>query len=363
MGAHSLVLLGLLGLAALAGPAECFLTQPLPLAAYTRACRGSPLAAPRAARTARPAGLPLPRAAPRQAVGGLCMSAAEESRESALVPKQPASAAPWWRLSKTTVALSVLLAVSALFLCSTPVLAAAKAKAVAAPAGNPAILGLKRALKFVLHLDKELAVIIAKYGKATYAILFAIVFAETGLVVTPFLPGDSLLFACGALAALGSLNLPLTAAIFLVAAILGDAVNYSIGNFIGPKAFESDTWFLKKKNLKKTEQFYDKYGGKTIVLARFVPIVRTFAPFVAGVGSMKYSQFAFFNVLGAVVWTVLFVGAGFVFGNIPAVQHNFTLVVVGIVVVSVLPVVWEVIQARKEDAEEDEAPPAPKPEA
>jgi len=218
---------------------------------------------------------------------------------------------------------------------------------------------IKRALQFVLHLDKELAAITAKYGTATYAILWGIVFAETGLVITPFLPGDSLLFACGALCALRSLNLGLTCATFLTAAILGDAVNYAIGNKVGPKAFEADTFFLKKKNLKKTQDYYAKYGGKTIVLARFVPIVRTFAPFVAGVGSMDYSKFALYNVFGGIIWTVLFTGAGFVFGNIPVVQHNFTLVVLGIVAVSVVPVIYEVIQAGKEKDEDSPAPDAP----
>uniref|UniRef100_A0A7S0ED98 VTT domain-containing protein n=1 Tax=Hanusia phi TaxID=3032 RepID=A0A7S0ED98_9CRYP len=189
--------------------------------------------------------------------------------------------------------------------------------------------GIRKFVKFVLHLDTELVAIIAKYGTMTYAILWSIVFAETGLVVTPFLPGDSLLFACGALCAIGSLKLLPVVLTFLTAAIIGDAVNYAIGSVIGLKAFESDSWFLKKKNLEKTQKFYEKYGGKTIVLARFVPIVRTFAPFVAGVGTMKYSSFAFYNVIGAVAWTTLFVGAGFFFGNLPAVKHNFTLVVLG----------------------------------
>ncbi|EKX32571.1 hypothetical protein GUITHDRAFT_82179 [Guillardia theta CCMP2712] len=213
--------------------------------------------------------------------------------------------------------------------------------------------GIRKFVKFVLHLDTELVAIIAKYGTMTYAILWSIVLLRqhlAGLVVTPFLPGDSLLFACGALCAIGSLKLVPVVVTFLTAAIIaGDAVNYAIGSVVGPKAFESDSWFLKKKNLEKTQKFYEKYGGKTIVLARFVPIVRTFAPFVAGVGTMKYSSFAFYNVIGAITWTTLFVGAGFFFGNLPAVKHNFTLVVLGIVVVSVVPVILELLNAKKED--------------
>lgn len=229
---------------------------------------------------------------------------------------------------------------------------ASAASAVSSPQPSGPVALVQRALHFVMHLDKELVSIVANYGTTTYAILFAIVFAETGLVVTPFLPGDSLLFACGTLAAMGVLQLHIVAAVFIVAAILGDFLNFWIGSKVGPAAFKTDTWFLKRKNLEKTEKFYEKYGGKTIVLARFVPIVRTFAPFVAGVGSMKYSDFAIYNIGGALLWTFLFVGAGYFFGTIPAVQHNFTLVVLGIVGVSVLPVIYEIWQARKEAAED-----------
>ncbi|PSC73023.1 family membrane [Micractinium conductrix] len=225
-------------------------------------------------------------------------------------------------------------------------LAAAQAAAGSAAGGLSGFL--KSALSFVLHLDVHLAEIIAQYGVKTYYILFAIVFAETGLVVTPFLPGDSLLFATGALAALGSLNLPLLVGCYVAAATLGDAVNYAIGNYLGAAAFKSR--LLKREHLAKTEQFYNKYGGKTVVLARFVPIVRTFAPFVAGVGSMSYGQFAVYNVAGAVLWTAVCVGAGFAFGNVPAVHENFSLVVLGIVLVSLLPIVWEMWQAKREGA-------------
>lgn len=227
--------------------------------------------------------------------------------------------------------------------------AAASAAAAAAPTGatataasNP-IAGL---LSFVLHLDHHLSALIATRGQAVYAILFAIVFCETGLVLTPFLPGDSLLFAAGAFSGMGKLSAPILMAVFIVSAILGDAVNYAIGNKLGAVAI-SKGW-IKKEYVEKTEKFYSKYGGKTVVLARFVPIIRTFAPFVAGVGSMKYSQFALYNVAGAVIWTVMFVGAGYFFGNLPFVQKNFTAVVLGIVAVSVVPVVWEVMEARRE---------------
>ncbi|CAL8465294.1 g4829 [Coccomyxa elongata] len=205
---------------------------------------------------------------------------------------------------------------------------------------------VKGLLDFALHLDKHLSAIIVKHGKATYGILWAIVFAETGLVLTPFLPGDSLLFAAGAFAALGSLHLGAVCAVFISAAIIGDAVNYAIGNYLGSKALESN--IIKKEYITKTEEFYRKYGGKTVVLARFVPIIRTFAPFVAGVGSMPYSEFGAYNVGGALLWTALFVGAGYFFGNLPFVQHNFTLVVLAIVAVSVLPIVFEVISAQRE---------------
>ena len=165
----------------------------------------------------------------------------------------------------------------------------------------------------------------------------------------PFLPGDSLLFATGAFAAMGALDVTLLSIVFLTSAVLGDAANYAFGSWLGRWAVESGR--LNPGYIRKTEDFYERYGGKAVVLARFVPIVRTFAPFVAGIGSMQYAQFALYNVVGAVVWTGLFVGAGFFFGNLPAVQHNFTLVVLAIVAVSVLPVLWEVYQARREAAE------------
>lgn len=219
-------------------------------------------------------------------------------------------------------------------------LAAAAATDVPVAHESSLVLAVKKAMSFVLHLDVHLGDIVSRFGVLTYGILFAIVFAETGLVVTPLLPGDSLLFATGALAGLGKLNIAVLLVLYMTAATLGDAVNYSIGKFLGKRAMESK--LVKADYVKKTEAFYEKYGGKTIVLARFVPIVRTFAPFVAGVGSMAYQTFAFYNVFGAALWTSLCVGAGYVFGNIPAVQSNFSLVVLGIILVSLLPILYEV---------------------
>ncbi|KAJ9517495.1 hypothetical protein QJQ45_025020, partial [Haematococcus lacustris] len=207
-------------------------------------------------------------------------------------------------------------------------------------------------VSWVLHLDHHLGGLIERHGQATYAILFAIVFCETGLVLTPFLPGDSLLFAAGAFAGMGRLDLVTLVAVFLTSAILGDALNYWVGNKLGGWAVAKG--LVKQEYVSKTQAYYEKYGGKTVVLARFVPIIRTFAPFVAGVGSMPYTRFAWYNVLGAVIWTVLFVGGGFFFGNLPFVQasvkKNFTLVVLAIVAISVVPVALELMAARRDQA-------------
>ncbi len=202
--------------------------------------------------------------------------------------------------------------------------------------------------KFVLHIDEYLIQITNDYGMWTYAILFLIIFAETGFVVTPFLPGDSLLFAAGALAAIGSLNIWLMIVILLVAAILGDTVNYWIGKFLGKKIIDNPKIpFIDQEHIDKTEEFYKKHGGKTIILARFVPIVRTFAPFVAGVGTMHYETFLLYNVIGAVLWVGIFSLLGYFFGNIPVVQENFELAVVAIVLISVLPMVYEYIKSKR----------------
>jgi membrane-associated protein len=198
-----------------------------------------------------------------------------------------------------------------------------------------------------LHLDDHLSQIIVRYGGWTYLILFLVVFAETGLVVTPFLPGDSLLFTAGTFAALGSLDVWLIVALLIGAAILGDTVNYWVGAWIGPRAFSGNVRFLRKDYLDRTHAFYEKHGGKTIILARFVPIIRTFAPFVAGVGAMSYPKFITYNIVGAVLWVGLFVPAGYLFGNIPAVRENFTVVILAIIAISVLPIAIEAIRARR----------------
>jgi membrane-associated protein len=205
---------------------------------------------------------------------------------------------------------------------------------------------LRNAIDFFLHLDQHLSQVISQYGTWTHFILFLIVFCETGLVITPFLPGDSLLFAAGTFAALGSLDLGLMIVLLIVAAIVGDTVNYWIGSYIGPRAFSGNVRFLKREYLERTHAFYEKHGGKTIILARFIPIIRTFAPFVAGVGAMSYPKFLTYNVVGAVLWVGLFVLGGYFFGNIPTVRENFTLVILAIIAISVLPIVVETLRAR-----------------
>lgn len=198
-----------------------------------------------------------------------------------------------------------------------------------------------------LHLDRHLGDVIRDYGTWTYLILWAIIFCETGLVVTPFLPGDSLLFAAGSFAALGSLDPHLLFLLLGVAAILGDTVNYWIGAWIGPRAFGGEIRFLRKEYLDRTHRFYEKYGGKTIILARFVPIVRTFAPFVAGIGAMSYGRFIVYNVVGGVAWVAMFVYGGYYFGTREFVRRNFSLVIVAIVLISVMPMVVEYVRARR----------------
>jgi len=203
-------------------------------------------------------------------------------------------------------------------------------------------------IDFVLHIDKHLVEIVNDYQVWTYLILFLIIFAETGFVVTPFLPGDSLLFATGAIIAKPEtdLNIWIMAVILLIAGILGDMVNYHIGKYIGPKAFSGKYKFLKPEYLAKTEKFYEKYGGKTIIYARFVPIVRTFAPFVAGVGSMSYRQFASYNVIGAFAWVLSFLFLGYFFGGLEIIKKNFTLVIFAIIFLSLLPPIIEILKEK-----------------
>ena len=198
-----------------------------------------------------------------------------------------------------------------------------------------------------LHLDRHLGEIIQTYGLWTYAILFCVVFLETGLVATPFLPGDSLLFAAGAFAAIGSLDLRFLLVLLAVAAIAGDSLNYWIGRRVGPRVFTDRVRWLKREHLLRTQEFYERHGGKTIVLARFVPIVRTFAPFVAGIGSMPYRRFFAYNVIGGLLWVGLLVPAGYFFGNLPVVRDNFSIVVLAIIGVSLLPLVIEYVRQRR----------------
>jgi membrane-associated protein len=198
----------------------------------------------------------------------------------------------------------------------------------------------------ILHLDEYLNTIIQSFGVWTYLILFMVIFMETGFVITPFLPGDSLIFAAGTLASLGSLNIVVLFVVLSAAAILGDTVNYWIGHYIGPRAFSGNIRFLKKEYLDKTHGFYEKHGGKTIIIARFIPIIRTFAPFVAGIGAMTYSKFIVYNVVGGVAWVALFLFGGYFFGTLPFVQNNFAVVIIAIIFISVLPGVIEFLRER-----------------
>jgi membrane-associated protein len=208
---------------------------------------------------------------------------------------------------------------------------------------------LKSAIDLFLHLDEYLQTIITTYGAWTYGILFLVIFVETGLVVMPILPGDSLLFAAGTFAALGSFNVWYLVGLLAVAAVVGDAVNYSIGHYLGERAYNIK--WIKKEYLEKTHAFFEKHGGKAIFLARFVPIVRTFAPFVAGIGRMSYAYFATYNIVGGVTWVLLFTLLGYFFGNIPFVKNNFELVIVAIILISVVPMGYEWVKARRESAQ------------
>lgn len=205
---------------------------------------------------------------------------------------------------------------------------------------------LKKLIDLILHLDKHLDGLVMDYGAWVYAILFLIVFCETGLVVTPFLPGDSLLFTVGAIAARGSLDIYLIAGLLLLAAILGDTVNYWVGKLVGQKLIERYPNLFRPEHLRRTHDFFERYGGKTIIIARFVPIVRTFAPFVAGIGKMTYSRFMAFNVGGGLLWILLLLPAGYFFGNFPIVKKNFTLVIFGIIFLSILPGIIEFVRER-----------------
>ncbi len=207
---------------------------------------------------------------------------------------------------------------------------------------------IRLAIDIVLHLDKYLSTIIENYGSLTYLLLFVIVFCETGLVVTPFLPGDSLLFAAGVFASMGKLNVAGIIVMLCAAAILGDTINYAVGRFLGPRIFRGENVrFLNKKHLDRTHEFFERYGSETIIIARFVPIVRTFAPFVAGMGSMSYPKFLTYNVLGGILWVNLLTLGGYMFANAPVVRDHFSFVVMAIIIISLLPGVYEFMRQRK----------------
>lgn len=207
---------------------------------------------------------------------------------------------------------------------------------------------LLRFIDIILHLDEFLVTNFATYGNWMYGIIFIVIFMETGFVVTPFLPGDSLIFAAGALAALDAINIIILIPLLIIAAVAGDTVNYWIGNRIGEKVFTNETKWIKKEYIHRTQSFFEKHGGKTIFLARFVPIIRTFAPFIAGVGKMPYGYFLSYNIVGGIVWVCLFSLAGFFFGNIPLIKDNFSFVILAIIVISFLPAVYELIKSKAE---------------
>lgn len=207
---------------------------------------------------------------------------------------------------------------------------------------------LAQCFDFFIHLDHHIDQIIAQYGAWTYFIVFLIIFCETGLVVTPFLPGDSLLFVLGAMAAIGSLNLWFLIVLLCIAAILGDSVNYWIGHILAPKiTSHQKIKFIKQEYIDRTQKFYEKYGGKTLIIARFVPIIRTFAPFLAGVGKMHYGRFLFYNIVGGLLWIFIFVLGGFFFGNLPFIKKNFTLAIFAIIIISIIPAIIEILKHRK----------------
>lgn len=206
---------------------------------------------------------------------------------------------------------------------------------------------IRSLIDFILHIDDHLQSMIAQYGWWTYGIMFLIIFVETGLIIMPFLPGDSLLFAAGALSATGPLNPVLVFVLLSTAAIIGDTINYWAGSYVGTHVFKEDARVLKLEYLRRTEEYFAEYGGKTIFIARFIPIVRTYAPFVAGAGSMDYSRFLLYNVTGAITWVGLFTFGGYFFGNLPIVKHNFSLVVLAIIILSVIPIFTELWKNRK----------------
>lgn len=206
-------------------------------------------------------------------------------------------------------------------------------------------------IEIILHLDQHLSTLLQEYGLWIYLLVFLIIFCETGLVFTPFLPGDSLMFAIGALASQSTLNVLILYLLLVLAAVLGDTVNYWLGAYFGPKVFHEKVRFLKKEYLLKTEKFYEAHGSKTIILARFIPVIRTFAPFVAGIGKMRYSKFLFYNFLGGILWVTLFLMGGYYFGNIPYIKENFSIAIIIIIILSFIPLLVEIIRHRKTKAQ------------
>jgi len=279
--------------------------------------------------------------------------APEDAAARVTAPSQPAWA-PWLAKFPRVAALAVVAAAISALVFPDTALAAAKKTAAAASSSADASW-FKHALEWVVHLDAHLVTLFSTYGALAYGVLFAIIFCETGLVVTPFLPGDSLLFATGALGAAGVLSFKFTLALLFVAAVLGDTVNYSIGSWIGGRVIEKYPTVFQKSYIEKTKVFYEEYGGKTIVLARFFVIVRTFAPFVAGVAKMNYKKFLGYNFIGAAVWVMSFMFLGYFFGQIPAVQENFATTIAGIILLSLVPMVIEVVQHARGKSGEGEA--------
>ena len=268
--------------------------------------------------------------------------APEDAAARVTAPSQPAWA-PWLAKFPRVAALAVVAAAISALVFPDTALAAAKKTAAAASSSADASW-FKHALEWVVHLDAHLVTLFSTYGALAYGVLFAIIFCETGLVVTPFLPGDSLLVATGALGAAGVLSFKFTLALLFLAAVLGDTVNYSLGSWIGGRVIEKYPTVFKKSDIEKTKVFYEEYGGKTIVLARFFVIVRTFAPFVAGVAKMNYKKFLGYNFIGAAVWVMSFMFLGYFFGQIPAVQENFAMTIAGIILLSLVPTFYQVVQ-------------------
>ena len=317
--------------------------------------RGRTIALPLGARSfSRDVAVRASRDASRERLPTAEASPAPEDAAARVTAPSQSAWAPWLAKFPRVVALAVVAAAVSALVFPDTALAAAK-KTAAAVSSSADASWFKHALEWVVHLDAHLVTLFSTYGALAYGVLFAIIFCETGLVVTPFLPGDSLLFATGALGAAGVLSFKFTLALLFVAAVLGDTVNYSIGSWIGGRVIEKYPTVFQKSYIEKTKVFYEEYGGKTIVLARFFVIVRTFAPFVAGVAKMNYKKFLGYNFIGAAVWVMSFMFLGYFFGQIPAVQENFATTIAGVILLSLVPMVIEVVQHARGKSGEGEA--------